>query len=163
MEKANHIGFEITSLEKMIRRSVINCSARKELDTLTGTNGWIIGYLAHNRDRDIYQRDIEAAFSVRRSSVSKVITLMEQKGLIERLPVEGDGRLKRLTLTPQALELHKSIESEIDAMEERLTSGITDAELHAFRDTIEKMKNNLTDGTVKGDNYDDKKAYKMHP
>lgn len=163
MDEPNHIGFEISSLDKMIRRSLMNCSARRELESLTGTNGWIIGYLAHNRDRDICQRDIEAAFSVRRSSVSKVITLMEQKGLIERVPVKSDARLKKLVLTPLALGLHESIEAEFDAMDERLTRGFAPEELEQFRAYIEKMKKNLADCTAKGDTYNDKKACKMHP
>ena len=39
---------------------------------------------------DIYQKDIEAHFGITRATASKVITLMEKKGLIQRVSTESE-------------------------------------------------------------------------
>ncbi len=88
MDNDRHIGFEMRILNNLIRREIDNSNSQKYVDSLTGSNGWIIGYLAANRDRDVYQRDIEEEFSIRRSTVSKTLQIMEQKGLVRREAVE---------------------------------------------------------------------------
>ncbi len=137
------VGFVIRGLSKMIGRKADSCIGRRELDSLTGTNGWIIGYLAHNADRDIFQKDIEEEFSVRRSTVSRVVTLMEQKGLLRREAVMSDGRLKRLVLTDKATEIHKSIEASLEETEQQLVRGISEEDMRVFLRVVHRMEKNL--------------------
>jgi len=143
MQEKKPVGFVVRSLSRMIGRRADGCTGRQYLDSLTGTNGWIIGYLAHNAGRDIYQKDIEEVFSVRRSTVSRVVTLMEQKGLIVRESVDGDARLKRLVLTDKAWEIHRTIESELSAVESEIVAGISEEEMTVFMNVVQKMMNNL--------------------
>ena len=151
MKEPKPIGFVIKSLSRMIGRRADDSAGRRYLDSLTGTNGWIIGYLAHNRDKEVYQRDIESHFSVRRSTVSRVVTLMEQKGLVERCSVDGDARLKKLVLTDKAWKIHEEIESDLTALEERLISGISEDELRVFRSVAEKMAQNMRESDDRRD------------
>ena len=67
------IGRELRKLHNAIRRHVDNSPIRHEIENITGTNGWIIVFLADRRDRDIYQRDIEREFGITRSTASKVL------------------------------------------------------------------------------------------
>ena len=97
-EKKRHVGAEVKMISNMIHRRLIAGRVCEE-DQLTASNGWILGYLAHNEDREVYQRELEEKFRIRRATVSKTLGLMEQKGLIERVPVEHDARLKRLLLS----------------------------------------------------------------
>lgn len=143
MNEKKPVGFVVRSLSRMLGRRFDGCAGRQYLDSLTGTNGWIIGYIAHNSDRNIYQKDIEEAFSVRRSTVSRVVSLMEQKGLIVRESVDGDARLKRLVLTDKAWEIHRSVEAELSAVEEQLISGISPEEMSVFLSVADKMMKNL--------------------
>ena len=78
------IGFEIRILSNLIRRHINNSASHTETESVTGMNGWVIVYLAHNSDRDVFQRDLEERFNVRRSTVSNILSLMEKKGLIKR-------------------------------------------------------------------------------
>lgn len=149
MKDPKPIGFVIKSLSRMIGRRANNSAGRQYLDSLTGTNGWIIGYIAHNKGKDVYQRDIESHFSVRRSTVSRVVALMEQKGLIERQGVDGDARLKKLVLTDKAWEIHKTIEADLDEIEEKLVFDISEDDLRIFRSVAEKMVENLRDADDK--------------
>ena len=44
---------------------------------------------------DVYQKDIESFFKLRRSTVSSQLDTLEKKGLIQRVPVSHDARLKK--------------------------------------------------------------------
>lgn len=145
MDRTKPMGFVIKSLSRVIGRRADSSAGRQYLESLTGTNGWIIGYLAHNTHRDIFQKDIEEHFSVRRSTVSRVVTLMEQKGLVERRSVDSDARLKRLVLTDKALKIHDAIQSDLEEMESQLVEGISEDELDTFRRVAEKMMANMGD------------------
>ena len=112
-------------------------------DNVTRNNGWILNYLAHHSDRDIYQKDIENDFCIRRSTVSKVIRLMEAKGLIRRETVPSDARLKKLVLTPDGKKLQAAIERDQQETERLLRQGVTEEELQVFFQVMEKFKKNI--------------------
>ncbi|MTI60295.1 MAG: MarR family transcriptional regulator [Firmicutes bacterium] len=139
------VGMEVHSLTKLIRRHLEKSINFQYAKSITGTNGWIIAYLAENCDKDIFQKDLEEKFSVTRSTISKVVKLMEQKGLIERCSVPDDARLKKLVLTPRAIDLHYAIKEDIKNLEATLTRGFTQEEIDDFFSYIERMKSNLNE------------------
>lgn len=143
MEKVR-IGLEFRSLSNLIRRYFDFSSHKKEIETITGNNGWIICYLADNADKDIYQKDLETHFTITRSTASKVLSLMEQKGLIIRQSVAKDARLKRLILTEKAWELKELMREDSEKMEQHLISGFTDDELKVLHSYLQRMKENMT-------------------
>ena len=145
MEAPRHIGREIKALNNQIKRvmdSRLGQFAPND-DGPTGVQGMIIGYLYYRRDQDVYQRDVEAEFHIRRSTATGILQLLEKKGVIERLPVPSDARLKKLVLTPKALAVHEQIAREIEAMEAQLVRGLTPEEVDAFFNTIKKMRRNI--------------------
>ena len=79
-----HLGLEIHRLEKMMARRRGYSAAHQDADRLTGMHGYLIRYLYENRGRDVFQRDIEKAFSISRSTVTVTLQLMEKNGLICR-------------------------------------------------------------------------------
>lgn len=137
------IGVELRSLDNLIMRKFINTDRKKQIDSITGTNGWIIGFLADNADKDIYQKDLEEQFAITRSTVSKVLILMEKKGLIERHGVPNDSRLKKLVLTDKAWKLNESMKEHGDKIEAALTKGFTEEELEALYSYIQRMRDNI--------------------
>ena len=58
-------------------------------------------------DRDVFQKDVEEAFHITRSSVTSAVQLMEKKGYITRRSVPCDARLKKLALTDRGIAAHK--------------------------------------------------------
>ena len=48
------IGFELRTVNNMLHRQIIASENIKRVDELTGATGWLIGYLVHNRDRDMH-------------------------------------------------------------------------------------------------------------
>lgn len=57
------------------------------------------------RERPMIQRDLAFEMGVVRSVVSKMVTALEQLGLVERRGVKGDRRLRLVTLTQRAFQL----------------------------------------------------------
>lgn len=139
-----YVSFELRALGNLMHRQASASETCRQIDNITATNGWVIGFLVENSDRDIFQRDLEAQFSIRRSTASKILQLMEKKGLIIRESVKHDARLKKLVLTPRAKELLKLATNDMLSLEQRLTHGLTEEELSCFFAVTEKLKNNLS-------------------
>ena len=138
------IGHELRALNNLVMRFMKNYSHKKSVDNMTGTNAWIIGYIAENSDRNVYQRDLEEEFSITRSTASKVVNLMVKKGLIERQGVPHDARLKKLVLTDDAIKISKLMEEDGKNLEKKLTEGFTEEELCDLYSFFDRMKKNMT-------------------
>lgn len=142
MKKERHLGFEIRTLNNCVKR-FMESTKPEEFDKSTGVHGWVVRFFYENRDRDIFQRDFEARFSIRRSTATNMLKLMEKNGIITREPVDYDARLKKIVLTEKAVELHKKAEKNIERSEKILKNGISDDELAIFYKVADKIKNNL--------------------
>lgn len=142
MEKIK-IGLELRSLSNLMKRYFEFSTHKKEVEEITGNNGWIIGYLSRNRDKEIYQSDIERFFTITRSTVSRVLTLMEQKGFITREKVAGDGRKKKICLTEKAESVCFLMQKDIEKFEEQIIKGFDKKEIILLYDYIARMKDNI--------------------
>ena len=138
------IGFACRCVSNLVKRKMCESEAVKESQQLTGMHGFVIRYIYEHQGEDIYQKDLEKRFEIRRSTATQMLSLMEKNGLILRQPVSHDARLKRLVLTPKAVALHKNVENEIKSIEETLMQGITVEEMDVFFTVIDKVKANLT-------------------
>ena len=146
------IGHEIKVLNQVLQRKLIYSAKDKGVDKLTLMHGWIIAYLYDHRDEDVYQKDIENAFSIARSTVTSILKLMEKKNYITRESVESDARLKKLVLTETGIELHYKIENMITKNETLLDSLLTKEEKKQFLFLINKiLKMQIK---TEGDKYD---------
>lgn len=142
MQGIRQLGLEIRTLNNCVKRFV-QSSKPPELQESTGVHGWAIRYFYENRDKDIFQRDFEERFSIRRSTATNMLKLMEKNGIITRESVDYDARLKKIVLTEKAIEIHKKAVKNIEKIESILKSGITDEELALFYNVLDKIKLNL--------------------
>ena len=141
-DKKRLIGFEIRTVNNLIKRYVQN-QKLPELDASTGVHGWALRFFYENRHRDVFQRDFEERFSIRRSTATNMLKLMEKNGLIKRESVDYDARLKKIMLTDKAIEIHKRILKNIDGCEKTISQGISREELNIFFSVVDKIKANL--------------------
>lgn len=142
MDMPRFVGVEISKTNNVLKRKCSDAELSREIDEATGKSGWIIGYLAENDNKDIFQKDIEEKFSVRRSTVSSMLKLMEKKGLVTRESVNFDARLKKIVLTPKAREMHCRMLKYLNMTEKKLKMGISDEELKTFFEVLEKIRKN---------------------
>lgn len=138
------IGLELRRLNNLTKRYLDNHTNKKIIDSITGTNGWIIGYLADRDGQDVFQRDLERQFGITRSTASKVINLMVQKGLVQRESVPQDARLKKLVLTQKAREVSAMMVEDRNAIESKLTQGFSAEEIDVLYSYLLRMKQNMS-------------------
>lgn len=137
------IGFELHRSSRIVKRYMDKDASKSYVEKITGTHGWVIGYLYNNRHRDVFQKDFEREFDIRRSTASKILSLMESNELITREGVPDDARLKKITLTEKALEVQSVVENAFTKMEEKIKEGITDEELEIFFRVLDKVNRNM--------------------
>lgn len=138
----DRIGAEIGMLHNLLRRQMA-CMTEKS-ENITGMQAMIVHHLImHENQGDIFQKDLENVFQMRRSTATGILQLMEQHGIIRREPVEHDGRLKRLVLTEQARAMDKRIGERMEQMEQLLRQDITEDELKGWFAVCEKIRSNL--------------------
>ncbi len=141
--ESRKLGFELHRSSRLVKRYMDNDASKLYIDKMTGTHGWAIGFFYHNRDRDIFQKDFEQEFNIRRSTASNILTLIEKNGLITRESVPYDARLKKITLTQKALDIHSIVDKAFEKVEENIKKGISDEELQVFFNVIDKINRNL--------------------
>jgi len=146
--KSRELGFQIKSVSNLMLRKMRSEAPDKENGEITRMQAWIIGYVYKCGDRDVFQRDLEKEFNIRRSTATGILQLMEQNGLITRSSVPYDARLKKLELTPKALKVQKDIAAKISRLEELMGEGISEEEKDTFFKVMEKIKANLAEKPI---------------
>ena len=138
------LGFEIKAANNMIRRKMEVIFAQQDGYELNGMQGPLLGYLYHkSRNGDVYQKDVEKEFRIRRSTATVMLQSLEQKGYLVRVASTEDARLKRILLTEKAIEHHNLIEEQIRNFNMELEAGLTPEEKETFLCILDKMMNNL--------------------
>ena len=143
MAKIPVVGKELRNICNKMKRLVDERTANCKPASLTGMQGWIMGYIAANEGRDIFQKDVEKEFDIRRSTASGILQLMETNGYLIRQPVLRDGRLKKLVLTAKAMEIHDRISEQILRTENQLVWDFTEEEKAELMRLLRKMSDNL--------------------
>ena len=139
------ICMEIKCINNLVHQELNNAKGRPPHPG-TMMQKLFLGYLDAHRDRDVYQKDLEAAFHIRRSTATGILQIMVRDGLIVREPVEDDARLKRLVLTPIAIEQLAQMQQDILRVEQKATAGLTGEELKTLYVLLDKVIENLTPG-----------------
>ncbi len=143
MEYYSKFCVELKSIVNSICRQITKRTTCTEVEHLTTMQIWIMHYLYENQCRDIYQRDLEIDFNIRRSTVTGILQVLERKGFISRQSVAHDARLKKITLTEKAVALYQGILQNIFLLEQKMTETITEEEWIVFYTVLDKIKKNI--------------------
>lgn len=140
------IGFELMTLGHLIKREVdrthekIKLKVLGEKDNLFHTDTRIIAFLSRNKDREIYQKDIEHFFSLTAPTVSNKLRNLESKGLIKRVYSKTDTRLKQAKLTEKGIDIDNRMRDEIGIFESRINRLLSVEERNQLINTLDKIK-----------------------
>lgn len=108
---------------------------------LTGTQGRVLCFIfIASQWRDIFQKDLEEEFDIRRSSATGILQQLERCGLIRRVSVPEDARLKKILLTDKALKLQEQVIHEAVEIERVLRSGLSSREVDTFVNLADRMQ-----------------------
>ena len=135
------LGRNVHMLSRLLKR---NTDIEVTKYGITGVQSAMIGFIyEETRKKDVFAKDIEKAFDLRRASSAGLIQNMEKNGLIKREMVGNDARLKKIVLTEKALELRRKLDKSIKNMEKKMLEGLTKEEVEKYLELPKKMAKNL--------------------
>jgi len=143
------VTMEIMHLSHLIRQYMDSLGEYTQIPMpengkgISGTNIFIMGYLYQNQQKDIFQKDLEEQRRVSSATISKVLRIMEGKGLIIREQVDYDKRLKKIVLSEKAKSGIASFLTNKKQLESVTTKGFTDEELEQFSYLLKKAQKNF--------------------
>lgn len=134
-----HLGKKIGYVSHMIKRCIDSTLSPYDI---SGKQSRLLGFIAHESSkRDLYQKDLEEELQIRRSSVTSMLQNLEKAGMIERVSVEEDARLKKIVLTSLGHEVTQNTYHNIVAFENELSSLFNEDEkvlLYEYLNRIDK-------------------------
>ena len=137
-----NISCAVKKLSNRFRRRLFSDDSRRRLSHAEGRT---VHFILSNQDRDIFQKDIQDRFGIRASSASSQIKNLEREGLIKRVSIEDDRRLKRIVPTEKLLSEKEYIDERSRKLNEKLVKGISDEDLDVFLRVINRMIDNMED------------------
>ena len=143
MKQELHIGYEIRETNNLIHRYVENERKNSYLSELSFIQGGMIHHIYKNRDRDIYQKDLEERFEIRRSTATGILQGLEKKGYIERVSDPDDKRMKKLVLTDKAVAMEKGFHRQIEECERVFMDGLSEEEKRITVTALKKIRENI--------------------
>ena len=137
------VGRLINTISHQLKRRM---SIPEEEDSLrTNMQRLVLHYiLFESLKRDIYQKDVEKEFQIRRSTATGTLQILEKNGFITRDPVKEDARLKKLTPTDKAKGVRQHILDNIRYVEGLLAGEIPEEKLTVCREVLQQMSENLS-------------------
>ena len=106
----------------------------------------ILAYLAHHRDAEINQKDLEESLNVNKATISGALNTMEKQGLIKRTTSSIDERAKSIIMTELSKERLEEMDANYKEINEGLCKKLSNKEIEEFLNTLEKMKSYLEGG-----------------
>ena len=153
MDSKKMVSLDLRNLSIMIKRYIEkerkfeNCMAHHGHDHrhhgATHMHMMVMDYLLDNKDKDIYQKDFEKEFSIRRSTATNMLKRMEHHGLIKRVSVPEDARLKKIVLTSKAMDFTESMDKSSKKLEEKLTKNFSEKDRNTLSSLLKKMIKNM--------------------
>ena len=140
---AETIGHELKAINHIIQRKIMFSGTNSGLDKVTVMHGWIISFIDEHSNCDVYQKDIESAFAISRSTVTNILKLMEKKGYILRESVDCDARLKKLILTEKGIQTSKVLKKAVDENENQFSKIFDKKEQETFLFLLKKLRSGL--------------------
>ena len=142
MEQSRTFFREIKSINNLVVRR-ISLMLGEQLQGMTPMHSMILAYLNANPEREIYQKDLEAEFSITRSTVTSILNLMEKKGYIRRESVAQDARLKRIVCTPLGVNLHQRMSDMITTFNLEIDQALGADDSKKLMQLLEKIRTTL--------------------
>jgi len=124
---------------------ILTNKLKRLLDTKHQKNGLhsgqarILIYLYRNKEKEVFQKDIENTFQIRGGSVTGIIDSLVKYDLIKRVSLKTDKRKRKIVLTNKGETYAKlGIDTNMH-MENRLNSLMDEKEKYVFEAVLMKL------------------------
>jgi DNA-binding MarR family transcriptional regulator len=131
------LSYAITRLARQIRRKL------SDLEALDLSGPDVIAMLTLDHESGLSNAELARRCFMQPQSMNEVVLELERRELLTREPDPSNQRILRAELTPAGKELLASWEGRINALEEAMLGGFTEAEARRFRKSIHRAAKNL--------------------
>lgn len=91
------------------------------------------------RDRRLRMTELAQLLGLEKSSLSGLVVRAENRGLLQRVPDDADGRSVRVTIAPAGEALALTTRAAVREAMEPLTSGLSDRQQQQLAALLERM------------------------
>jgi len=147
--KIFNMQFQSTKEDQILHLlRILNTELRSEFDKklqsfgLTGQQGRIMFYMNYREEKDeiVHQNDIEKTFSLSKSTVSGLVSRLENKGFITKKAVPPYVDLKLTSKGKNLVETFKNGRSEV---RKKLFKDISKEDRASLLNIVEKLVSNI--------------------
>lgn len=139
-----YVANELKKLDVDISRKLFSIAKENKISFYPSPlQAKITKYLIENNKREVYQKELEEVFEVRKATISGVLFTMEKNEVIKRVASENDARQKKIVLTKKSKKIYKEVKETFKKLDEEITKNISEEELNNFLSTIEKIRKNI--------------------
>lgn len=151
-EREKSIAFLLRIIHNKTKDVVTKSFPKTDRAPQSHLQAGILGYLYANRERPVYQKDIEREFHISGATATNTLHAMEKNLLIVRKSQDRDARLKRISMTCETELEHEKVIKHMKGMDEKMVAGLSSAEIDTLRrllgiisDNLEQMRDELED------------------
>ena len=144
------LGFKIKAIAKLMAQDMTSRIASLEL---TRSQAFVLGYLCHHQEEDVYPRDVEKQFDFAHPTVSGLLQRLEAKGFILCEPSPEDRRCKKIVATAKAWRVNEQILQQMHTTEQALVAGMSQEEVRQLHALLDRMIQNIAPSSEEGGNH----------
>lgn len=94
------------------------------------------------------QKQLQDELKIRSGSISEIIAKLETEGIVKKEKSSKDARKVMLRITSKGVAQTKKMQREFESRVENVLCGISEKDIETFKCIIEKILQNLNDGSV---------------
>lgn len=140
MEKTRDCGPLIKQINDELRKNANNALRGQDM-TLAQLEALV--QLNQSPEGQHSLKELEQILHVAQSTAAGIISRLEQKGFVEGFGDTGDRRVKLVRITPAGIECVRTVLHYRAEAEDRLLSGLTEAERDIFYMLLKKVRDSL--------------------
>ena len=141
--KKNNILTEIKKFQLKTTKCLFTEKGLKNERNISNTQQTIIEYMLENKDKDIYQNDLEKDLNLSRATVSSVLKTMERNKMVKRTVSKKDNRTRKIVLMDYAITVYNKSKENRNDIIDIATKNVKKEDIDTFKDVLEKMNANL--------------------
>lgn len=136
-----NLGLEIRLVSNLIYNKMNQVTMESE--AISFHQCLILQHLSQNADKEIYQKDIEQLFSIKRPTANEMLRALEIKGYISRTASKQDSRKNILSATESGIAASERLTQKMYCLMKKLHGDIDKKELEQFEVTLKKLWKNM--------------------
>lgn len=105
---------------------------------------FLADYIEGRKEIEINQRDLEREFDLTNPTVSGILLRLEEKGYIQRITSQKDGRFKKIVVTSKTWMFLEELDVKRKNSYKYLVQGISEEEETEFKRIADIMIHNLS-------------------